>query len=123
MLFYKWADGKLVASKATNMAGFIGAKSVEEAKYEMVMETHEDAMVTSSLYRKNTEDFLLIQDFTAEFSVYVRSDCFHGLLEAIKLLQPLHEFTDFVNSTYEDIDEDEDEEDDANSNVKGSKSD
>lgn len=112
MLFYKCVDGKLVISKSANLAGFIGAKSIEEAKYELIMETNEDSMVTSSLYRKNTEDFLLIQDFTAEFSVYVRSDSLHGLLDSIKLLQPLHEFTDFVNATYEDADEDSE----ANSN-------
>jgi hypothetical protein len=106
MLFYKCIDGKLVISKAANMAGFIGAKTIEEAKYELILETNEDSMVTSSLYRKNTEDFLLIQDFTAEFSVYVRADSLQALLDSIKLLQPLHEFTDFVNTTYEDADED-----------------
>lgn len=114
-MFYKYHEGKLVASKSTNMAGFIGAKTTEEAKYTLVMETHEDSLVTSSLWRKNAEDFLLIQNFTPEFTVYVRSDSFHGLLESIKLLQPLHEFTDFVNVTYEDQD-DEEESGDEDSN-------
>lgn len=106
-LFFKYRDNKLVAANSANLAGFLGAKTFEDAGYTHVTGTHESAIQSIDLFKKKDE-FLLAQAHSEnDFEIYVKSESFQGLLEVIKLLEPFNGLISYIDESFIDADDDD----------------
>ena len=101
-LFFKYRDGKLVPANAANLAGFLGAKTFEEAGYAHVMGTHESAVNGIDVFKKK-DDFLLSQAHSDnDIDIYVKTESFQGFLEVLRLLEPYNNLVSYIDESFVD---------------------